>query len=240
MEMIHPNTRGKNRVNRASNGRVEAALGRYPTVNKRQIASISFLGSRGFTLLELLVSMALLSIVILVLLQTTAASLNMWRATERKISAGREGRGALQLIDHDFKNLFAPSNPALHPALEGSTVFRFLTLKPLDFQDTNNPANVGDVCFVEYRITNNAIERGSVDSELTREAMTDGSPSFPTPARFHIVATNVIEAAWMTNGEYVQLFFKTAPGSDAMNNYTAGINTNNQQTELFFFLGKLP
>lgn len=190
--------------------------------------------------MELLVSMAVLSIVLLVLLQTTTASLNMWRDSERKMSAGREGRGALQLIDQDVKSMFAPTNPALRPTLVGSNAFRFLALKPLDFQDINNPGNVGDVCYIEYRITNNAIERGTVDSKLTFDALTNSSPSFPTPIMFHIVATNVIDAVWTTNSGYVQLFFKTAPNADALHNYISGLNTNNQRVEQFFFQSKLP
>ena len=195
----------------------------------------------AFTLLELLVSMAVMSILLLVLLQTTATSLNMWRASERKISAGREGRGAIQLIDQDFKGMIAPANPALRPAMVGQTEFRFLTLKPLDFQDTNTAAgNVGDVCFVEYRFANNAMERGSVDSKLTFDALTNSSPSFPVPSSFHIVATNVIDAVWATTNGYVQLFFKAAPSAEARNNYISGLNTNNQQVEQFFFQAKMP
>lgn len=216
------------------------ASGCQGVCHKADAAPASFF-PRGFTLLELLVSMAVMSIVLLVLLQTTSASLNMWRASERKISAGREGRGAIQLIDQDFKGIIAPTNPALRPALVGNTGFRFLTLKPLDFQDTNTAAgNVGDVCFVEYRFANNAIERGSVDSKLTFDALTGGSPAFPSPSTFHIVATNVIDAVWATNSGYVQLFFKAAPSADALNNYISGINTNNQQVEQFFFQAKLP
>jgi prepilin-type N-terminal cleavage/methylation domain-containing protein len=228
MQMIRPSIRGATGDSRACH-KVEAASCRF-----------HFLHPRGFTLLELLVSMAVMSLVLLVLLQTTSVSLNMWRASERKISAGREGRGALQLIDQDFKSMFAPTNPALRPTLVGNTGFRFLTLKPLDFQDTTPPAKVGDVCFVEYRFANNAIERGSVDSKPTFDALTGGSAALPAPSTFHIVATNVIEAVWMTNNGYVQLFFKAAPSADALNNYISGINTNNQQVEQFFFQGKLP
>jgi prepilin-type N-terminal cleavage/methylation domain-containing protein len=198
----------------------------------------------GFTLLELLVSMAVMSIVILVLLQTTAASLSLWRISEGKIAAGREGRGAIQLIDQDFKSMIVPTNAALQPVLVGNTGFRFLTLKPGDFQDTAAEAgNVGDVCFVEYRIEDNAIVRGSVDSKLTFEALTNTPPTFPTnPANltFHVVATNVTEAVWVEDGGFVQLFFKAAPSAEALGNYTAGINTNNQQVEQFFFQAKLP
>ena len=185
--------------------------------------------------------MAVMSIVLLVLLQTTSVSLNMWRTSERKISAGREGRGSIQLIQQDFSSMIAPSNAVLRPTLVGSNAFRFLVLKPLDFQDTNSAAgNVGDVCFVEYRFANNAVERGAVDSKLTFDALAGGSSAFPAPSIYHIVATNVTDAAWATNSGYVQLFFKAAPSAEALNNYMSGINTNNQQLEQFFFQAKLP
>lgn len=220
--------------------RTREASGFHGVCHRADAAPASFF-LRGFTLLELLVSMAVMSIVLLVLLQTTAASLNMWRASERKISAGREGRGTLQLIQQDFNSMIAPSNASLRPTLVGNSGFRFLTLKPLDFQDTAAAAgNLGDVCFIEYRVTNNAIVRGSVDSKLTLDALTNSSPAFPTPSIFHVVATNVIDAVWTTNRGYLQLFFKTAPSADALSNYTSGINTNNQQVEQFFFQAKLP
>ena len=237
MPKIWPSKRGT--IN--GRGKAEAASFRLLAVVKRQDTASTLAIATAFTLLELLVSMAVISMVLLVLFQTTSLSLGMWRVAERKIAAGREGRGAIQLIDQDFKSLFAPTNPVLRPALVGQTGFRFLMLKPLDFQDTDTAAgNVGDVCFVEYRVTNHAIVRGSVDSRLTFDALTNSTPGFPVPATFQIVATNVFDAVWATNNGYVQLFFKAAPSAEALANYTAGLNTNNQQVEQFFFQAKLP
>jgi prepilin-type N-terminal cleavage/methylation domain-containing protein len=200
-------------------------------------------GGGGFTLLELLVAMAVMSLMLAILLQATASTLTLWRASEGKISAGREGHGATQLIRQDLQTLFVPANPDLQPQLVGATGIRFLALKPGDFQAWS-PTNVGDVCFIEYRFEGNAILRGSVDSGETFAAIA-GSGGFPPAANFQMVATNVTSAVWAGvradgspagSGELprvLRLDFRVAPSATALSNYLAGINAGNQQVGSF-------
>jgi prepilin-type N-terminal cleavage/methylation domain-containing protein len=200
-------------------------------------------GGRGFTLLELLVAMAVMSLMLAILLQATASILNLWRASEGKISAGREGHGATQLIRQDLQSVFVPTNTNLWPQLVGSTGIRFLALKPRDFQEWSS-ANVGDVCLIEYRFESNAISRGSVDSAQTFAAITN-SGAFPTATNFQMVATNVVSATWMglradglpaASGQLprvLRLDFQAAPSAVALSNFVAGINTVNQQVGSF-------
>ena len=61
-----------------------------------QSAAIS--RSNGFSLIEVLVASAVLSIVLAILLGTLSASMSLWRNTENKLGADREGRAAEQLL----------------------------------------------------------------------------------------------------------------------------------------------
>jgi prepilin-type N-terminal cleavage/methylation domain-containing protein len=218
---------------------------------KRSDADFLKCHHRGFTLVELLVAMSITTILLLTMLQVTAWSLNLWRSSEGKNAAGREGQGALQLIRQDLQTMIVPTNTNFWPQVVGSNGVRFLALKPKDFQA--NDGGDGDVCFVEYRYTTHAIERGSVDSAKTFEALINASsPSLPIATNFQMVATNVVNVTWaalQANGtavpsgqapQILQLNFQAAPNSDAISNYAAGINVENQQISAFFLQVAVP
>lgn len=112
--------------------------------------------SSAFTILELLVASAILSVLVVILLGTLSATLALWRNTDNKVTADREGRSALLLLGQDLANVVMPTNPALWPRLvtNGDAVFlQFLTLKPQDYQAAGDP---GDVCYVEYAVDKRA------------------------------------------------------------------------------------
>lgn len=190
--------------------------------------------AHAFTLVELLVSMAVMSILLVILLQTTATSLGLWRAQERKIASGREGRAAVFQMQNDLRNLVLLSNTNLWPQVVGSNVVRFLALQPADFQDTNaSEGNYGDLCFVEYRLEGRAIERGSADSKKTFEALSTSSPKFPGAANHQMLATNVLANSWAlvtASGssnvsahdppKFLEVYFKIAPSKEAADFYT--------------------
>jgi prepilin-type N-terminal cleavage/methylation domain-containing protein len=153
-----------------------------------------FSSKAGFTLLELLVSSAILSIVMMVLLTSVSTGLSLWRSTEQKVSVDREGRTAMHILEEDLRGMVNPSNTSLMPRFDtlrdAQRPLRFLTVKPKDYQA--NQADVGDVCFVEYRYISNALSRASLDSEATFAAMTNGS--FPTNNLiFEVLATNILQ-----------------------------------------------
>lgn len=155
--------------------------------------------SDGFTLLEVLVSSAVLSILLLILLGAVTTSLSIWRVTEDRMGADREARSAFQMIADDLANAVVPTNPALWPTnASNGTVLRFLTLKPADYQGAGDD---GDVCFVEYAViastntnltTNNVLLRRFVGSQGTYDALTNSS--FPTNSSepYELLATNII------------------------------------------------
>lgn len=112
----------------------------------------------AFTILEVLVASAILSILVVILLGTLTATLSVWRNTDNKVTADREGRSVQLILGGDLANVVMPTNPALWPRLvtnsEGAVFLQFLTLRPQDYQQ--NAGDVGDVCYVEYAVDRNA------------------------------------------------------------------------------------
>jgi prepilin-type N-terminal cleavage/methylation domain-containing protein len=108
--------------------------------------------NKGFTLLEVLVSAAILAIVMAVLLAILSTSLTTWRSTQGKIEVDAEGRSGALLLMQDIDNIIMPNNVQLWPnsvTNSGTPYFRFLTLKPQDYQSPDQ-GDVGDICYVEY------------------------------------------------------------------------------------------
>lgn len=151
--------------------------------------------SDGFTLLELLVSSAVLAIIMMVLLTSASTGLSLWRNTEQRVSVDREARTAMHLLAEDLAGILNPTNTSLQPRFDANrdavTPMRFLTVKSSDYQ-TNPAVDVGDVCFVEYRFQSNALSRASVDSSATFQAMRNNA--MPTnDLTFEVLATNILQ-----------------------------------------------
>jgi len=108
----------------------------------------------GFSLLEVLVAAAILGVVMMVLLSTLTTSISLWRNTESKSIADREARAAELMVAQDMANVVMQTNPALWPRVVGSgpdAYLQLLTLRPPEYQSA--PGDVGDVCYVEYRVS---------------------------------------------------------------------------------------
>lgn len=185
----------------------------------------------AFTLLEVLVASAIMGIVMFVLVSTANTSLQLWRGTSEKMAVDRDGRSGLALLAWDLQNVIQPSNVALRPWVNtnlfagGSASFpvlRFLTLKPSDYQ--TNSADLGDVCYVEYRYSNYAITRAFVGSALTFASLTNPTPGFPTNAatNFETLITNVWSSKfWGLASSDVQINYSPTTGQQTS---TAQIN----------------
>lgn len=156
---------------------------------------------RAFTLLEVLVTCAVLGLLLAILLSIFSASLNLWRATDSKIYADREARIARLQISQDLSNVILPpaTSMALWPRVLTSgrnTYLQFLTKSPDGYQ--TGAENAGDVCFVEYAITpdNNSLTRRFIPSSQTfGEIITQGR--FPDagsgpPEEIQMLATNLL------------------------------------------------
>lgn len=152
----------------------------------------------GFSLLEVLVASAVLSIVLMILLGALTTSLSLWRTTESKLAADREGRAAELLMADDLASVVVPANKDLWPRVDGDTL-QFLTLKPVDYQSKEGN-NKGDICFVEYRFDrpNHVLKRRFLSSEETfNDILNKPAPSFPSPGanatEAQLLATNILE-----------------------------------------------
>ena len=160
----------------------------------------------GFTLVELMVSSAVIGMLMLVLLGVTSTSLNLWRGSEEAIAVDREGRTAMSLLAQDLANLVVPARnprPEVDEATNAAVPLRFLTAKPADYQKAAG-GDSGDVCYVEYRFRDNALLRGFAGSSATFAAL----PEFPEVPddEFEVLATNVLQFKvwqWDQNGQPV-------------------------------------
>jgi prepilin-type N-terminal cleavage/methylation domain-containing protein len=149
----------------------------------------------AFTLLELLVSSAIIGIMMMVMLSATSAGLGIWRGTEQRIAVDREGRTALFLMAEDLDNILALPAPGLQPRFghwEDYVFMEFPVLRPPDYQDSAD-ANNGDVCYVRYRYNfdEKQISRSHVDSLATFATLKNGAA--PPPAPYEVLADNVTD-----------------------------------------------
>ena len=105
----------------------------------------------GFTLIEVMVAAAILSMLMLVLLGTLSTTLSLWRNTESKSASDREARAVGLQLTQDLDNIVMMTNTQLWPTVIDSDAkealtLQFLTRKPADYDTTT----AGDVIFVEY------------------------------------------------------------------------------------------
>lgn len=146
----------------------------------------------GFSILEVLVASAVLAIVLVVLLGTLTTSLSLWRNTEGKMTADREARAAALLLAQDLSGAILPANPSLWPSVSGG-VLRFLATKPSDYQEDPD-SNLGDVCYFEYSVSGNRLQRRFSPSRIAFSGIRGGSfpnaASAPDVAAFNLLADN--------------------------------------------------
>jgi len=159
--------------------------------------------ARGFTLLEVLVAAAILALLMVILLGSATSSLSLWRVTEARMAADREGRSAFQLLADDLANAVVPTNPAFWPKISNSAglsgnLISFLTRKPLDYQDSDD-GDFGDICYVEYSVQPQAgfnhLQRRFLGSRQTYQlGLSLGKlPEIPGgSAVWQLLSTNVI------------------------------------------------
>lgn len=200
--------------------------------------------------------MAVLSILMMILLQATSASLNIWRRSENKITVTKEARATTLLMAQDLQNIAVPLDTNLWPKARSQSLV-FLVSRPPGYQSASASTNAGDICFVEYRVTyqqdRSFIERGEVESTLTLRTLTNLPPRFPTPTTYQMLATNVfsiemrlLNASGTTNipaGEpptFVEVAFSVAPSQDAYKALWAGQSSNQLQIEKVLLRSPLP
>ncbi len=114
------------------------------------------IGKPAFTLLELLVAMAVLSLLVVVLMGMVDSATKLWRANENRVESYREARAALNLIAGDLKvalsskntNYFSTNIASEFGASTTDGAIFFLAALPQSSQDQGS--SLGDVCQVGY------------------------------------------------------------------------------------------
>ena len=157
--------------------------------------------SAAFTLIEVLVSSAVMAIVLAVMFAALSTSMSLWRNTDNKIISDREARAAHLVIRRDLANVVVPAATNLWPRLFTNTTdknvfLQFLTASPSDAQPSDAP-NVGDVCYVEYSIPRGTdkVMRFALGSQDTFDSIIQGGAGFrssPDTNRAQILAANVL------------------------------------------------
>lgn len=118
--------------------------------------------SRAFTILELLVAMAIFSLLIVMLMGMVDSASKLWRETENRVDSYREARAAINIISHDLANALAGTN--LNAIRINEDAYSFLNNAETDTNSaaaifflsaqsatSQNPAsNKSDVCQVGY------------------------------------------------------------------------------------------
>ena len=155
--------------------------------------------SAAFTLIEVLVSSAVMAIVLAVMFSARSTSMSLGRNTDNKIISDREARAAHLMLRRDLASVVVPAAANLWPRLatnNGTVFLQFLTASPSDAQPSDAP-NVGDVCYVEYSIPRGTdkVMRFALGSEETFQSIIQGGAGFrssPETNSAQIVAANVL------------------------------------------------
>lgn len=158
---------------------------------------------QAFSLVEMLVSMAVLAVLMTILFSFFNQATTAWQSSEKKISAYREARAAFYYIKRDFSNMVTStsvkwshhedtstlfSETDLPPGAHGDAVL-FLSSVPRAGQNLNDSKS--DLCligyYLAYRQTNSSLKNKSYNlyryfqsSDTTwtapSQSMTSGNP----------------------------------------------------------------
>ena len=108
---------------------------------KRQVAS--------FTLVEMLVSIAVFSLIVLLLFTLMSSATKLWRQQTGEEESYREARSALNALSHDMNGALTSTNAGWFYS-NGTNQLAFLTTLPNTAQNTN--VAPGDICAVGYSL----------------------------------------------------------------------------------------
>jgi hypothetical protein len=142
--------------------------------------------------------MVVLSVVLSALLTVLSSGLTLWGNTQGKIEVDTEGRSGALLLMQDIDSIVVPASIKLWPSTgrsQGAPYFRFLTLKPSDYQDFDGGDNVGDVCYVEYFFADEGtLMRRFYSSKWTYENILK-TGEFPEPGveGAQLLSTNLLD-----------------------------------------------
>jgi prepilin-type N-terminal cleavage/methylation domain-containing protein len=155
--------------------------------------------TQGFTLVELLLALAISSILIVLLVNIVAVALNAWETGRAQIDTVANARQALGRIIDEIKGAIASPNQIEFsenvPRLKGTTVPQQKTSENIFFIAAYPNSAPGDLCVIAYRHNSDTheLQRAFVDS---LSAWT-GTPRYQAAGyanlQWRIVAEGVLE-----------------------------------------------
>lgn len=163
----------------------------------------------GFTLAEILVSMAITGILMVILLSLVGSGSDSYEVAQRDIRSRIEARGALHFFQRDFDSRVGGRTITVDDASEGSgyesDAIGFLVFKIPEAQEAGKAG--GEVCYTRYYTAVTPDGSGRVSRKLYRQFLssTDTFPKIPEdpktafprpspdPATDEIIATNVVQ-----------------------------------------------
>ena len=206
----------------------------------------------AFTLLEVLVSSAVLAIVLAIMFSALSTSMNLWRNTDNKIVSDREARAVEMMLARDLANVVIPASADLRPKIATNRLGRanvyylkFLTAVPSEMQSASG--GVGDVCYVEYAVLPSTNGPGSEVRRLfwpSTKTLSDviSAGAFPSapqaPAEYQSLGINLLPTNNMAarglgglpneanNTNFVLLGTNMLPLDAAVGNYPTAIEVN--------------
>jgi prepilin-type N-terminal cleavage/methylation domain-containing protein len=122
----------------------------------------------GFTLLELLVAMAVMTLLVVMLMGLVDGAAKLWRTNENRVESYREARAALNLIASELRTIHASTNSNFFNlqtnSADADSTLAFLTALPLDAQSSTNKS---DLCAVAFFLSEGPVSDIGPESRTT-------------------------------------------------------------------------
>jgi prepilin-type N-terminal cleavage/methylation domain-containing protein len=158
----------------------------------------------GFTLVELLVSLAITSILVVLLVNVVSAALNIWEQGRNQIDTFANARQVLGRIADEIEGAIAAPAPRVIefsenlPSIQGSTSPIATTSENVFFIAPYPNVKSGDLCVIAYRHNNDVhtLDRGFIDSQSAWNGAAANryqSASYSNQWQWRTIATGVLE-----------------------------------------------
>jgi prepilin-type N-terminal cleavage/methylation domain-containing protein len=161
-------------------------------------------GIRAFTLLEMLVALAITSVLVVLLVDVVSAALAVWEQGRNQIDTFANARQVLGRIADEISGATAAPAPRIVefseniPSIQGSTVPTAATSENVFFVAPYPNVMPGDLCVIAYRHNNDihTLERGFIDSQSAWNGAAANryqSAGYTTQWQWRTIATGVLE-----------------------------------------------
>lgn len=177
--------------------------------------------SAGFTLVEMLVAVAILAMLVVLVAQMVGSVASGTASSGKRISADDEARLVFDRMAGDFSGMV--TRPEVNPLwsnITGNDEFYFYSQAPASFTNMSSTVNSNSqIALIGYRVTTNGLERLGKGLGWDELLFTNGSISISsaTVANYSSIAPSVFRL------EYVLLM---KPGGTNNNGTTNGANTH--------------